>query len=60
LPSWIRGKCQKQAVESAQSLAKQRADIGEISKEQVAKGMYLKVDYEAYYQNCLRENGLEK
>jgi len=59
-PSEIKKECVNMAKEKATKLLKTRSELSGYNKydDEIKKGLYLRDDYEALYQNCLRENGL--
>jgi hypothetical protein len=61
-PSKIRSDCVTIAEKNAQGLAKEKATLSGLpdEKKEADMGMYLKEDYDAYYQRCLREHGIDK
>jgi len=53
--------CRNEASERARSFLKTKSEMtgGERLKEAVKKGLYLKEDYNSYYNECLALNGVE-
>lgn len=64
-PNIIRQECVDEAVDSAKSLLKQKADLEthEIYKQEMLdaydKGLHYKEDYEYHYKKCLNASGLK-
>jgi hypothetical protein len=60
-PSRIRVACHWQALESAEELVKSQVafDPHEYRKG-AGRLMHHKADFDSYYGDCLRENGIEK
>lgn len=61
-PSIIYSNCNRIAAEKAEKLLKTKSEMegGYKYKEAVEKGLFLKDDYDSYYEKCLRERGLYK
>lgn len=61
----LRASCEAEAGEEATNLLKNKLELAEGSyiydtyKDAVDKGMYLKDDYNSYYERCLQRYGLE-
>ncbi|OGD87927.1 hypothetical protein A3H87_01815 [Candidatus Curtissbacteria bacterium RIFCSPLOWO2_02_FULL_42_37] len=59
--------CDDEAAEGARELLKSKIEIAQNSgtaipstwKEASEKGLHLKDDYNSYYENCLRRNGIK-
>lgn len=57
-----RKECANKANDKAKNLLKTKADLfnEDTYKKAFEKGLFLKDDYNAIYENCLSENGLKK
>jgi hypothetical protein len=58
----VREKCHSEAVDSAGHLLKTKSELsgGNQYKEAVEKDLYLKDDFDKFYEDCLSVNGLKK
>lgn len=58
--------CADEAKTKAKNLIQKKTDITknqtrkETNEDLIAKGMFLKVDYDDYYEDCLSRKGLKK
>lgn len=50
--------CQAEASENAKSLLKTKAELEPTLKEAANKDLYLKSDYDTYYEQCLQQQGI--
>ena len=60
-PSYIKTNCVETAEAQAQNTIRQKAEMkgkGSKLEDTANRGLYLKGDYDSYYEKCLNEKGL--